>query len=346
MAETSSSLPNQSYSLAYLANFLGATVNGDSDVAVVAIATLTSADDGEISFLANPQYKKYLATTKASAVILSPDDAAEFNGNALITNNPYLAYARLSELFTPNLYSPGIHASAVVHPSVEVGDDVCIGANAVVEANTKIGNGSCIGPGTVIGANCVLGEKVQLAANVSIYHKVRLGNRVIIHSGVVVGGDGFGFAEAEGKRIKIHQLGGVVIGDDVEIGAGSCIDRGALDDTILESGVKLDNLVQVAHNAIIGENSIMCGCSGVAGSTTIGPNCIIGGAVGIIGHLTIAANVTVTAGTLVTKSISEPGYYSSGTPMMTNSEWRKNAATFPRLYTLYQNLKKMEKNRT
>ncbi len=332
------------YTLSQLAEILNASLVGDEEIVIYGLSTLTNAQAGQLSFLANPTYKKYLANCRASAVILRAEDAETFDGNALITTNPYLSYAKLTALFAPLQSTPAIHSSAVVDNAASLGVNVSIGANVVVEPGAIIGDACSIGPGCVIGADSVIGNESLLHANVTIYSGVRIGQRAIIQSGVVIGSDGFGYASDGLGWTKIHQLGSVVIGDDVELGAGTCIDRGALDDTVIGNGVKMDNLVQIAHNVNIGDNTLLCGCSGVAGSTSIGSNCIIGGAVGIIGHLTIVDRVTITAGTLVTKSITEPGTYSSGTPLMNNEEWRKNAATFPRLYELYRNQKKRQKD--
>lgn len=331
---------NREYSLSQLAEFVGATVRGDGRVTVRGLAPLGRALPHQLSFLANPSYKKQLASTQAAAVVMREQDSDGFIGNALLTANPYLAYAKLSALFSPQQQVASVHPSAVIDSSAQLGTDVSVGANAVIEAGALIGAGSQVGPGSVIGKNSTLGKGSTLHANVTIYHGVHIGERALIHSGVVVGSDGFGFAPDGNRWVKIHQLGGVVIGDDVELGAATCIDRGALDDTVLGNGVKTDNLVHIAHNVRIGDNTILCGCSGVAGSTVVGANCVIGGAVGIINQLTIVDGVTITAGTLVTKSIKTAGTYSSGTPFMHNTEWRKNAAVFPRLYDIYQNQKK------
>ena len=332
------------YTVSQLAQLIEATIQGDGEVQIHGLATLQSAGAGQLSFLANPTFKKYLATTEASAVILRPPDAQTFAGNALVVDNPYLAYARLSAIFAPQIPRTGVHTSAVVDNAADVGQNVAVGPHAVIEAGAVIGDACIIGAGSVIGRDCVIGEESIIYANVTVYHSVKIGARARIHSGVVIGSDGFGFAPQDRDWTKIHQLGGVVIGDDVELGAGTCIDRGALDNTEIGDGVKVDNLVHIAHNVRIGSHTILCGCSGIAGSTVVGANCIIGGAVGIINNLVIADGVTLTAGTLVTKSITDPGVYSSGTPLMANKEWRKNAATFPRLYELYQIHKKFQKS--
>ncbi len=331
------------FTVGELATIIDAKLQGNKDQIIHGLATLQQADSGQLSFLANPTFKKYLSTTQASAVILREQDSEGFEGNALIIDNPYLAYARLTALFNPVQHSIGIHPSASIDDSVQLGDKLSIGANVVIGADAVIGDNCVIGAGVVIGEGSSIGANSFFYPNVSVYHNVHMGEACIVHSGVVVGSDGFGFAPDGEKRVKIHQLGGVRIGNDVELGAGTCIDRGALDDTVLGDGVKTDNLVHIAHNVKIGNNTVMCGCSGVAGSSTIGNNCVIAGAVGIINHVTIVDDVTVTAGTLVTKSIKEPGVYSSGTPMMLNADWRKNAATFARLHGMYQNLKKLEK---
>ncbi len=335
------------YTLGELARCLGADLQGDADCEISALATLQEAQLGQLSFLANPVYRKYLATTRASAVILHPDMAPDYDGNKLLLDNPYLAYARLTPLFDRQPQIPkGVHPTAVIDETVSIHATAAIGPRVVIEAGADIGAGVQIGPGCFIGADSVIGRDSRLNANVSVYHGVSVGENAIIHSGVVIGSDGFGFAPGAGGWTKIHQLGGVVIGDNVELGAGTTIDRGALGDTRLADGVKIDNQVQVAHNVQIGTNTAIAACSAIAGSTVIGANCTIAGAVGIVGHLTIVDGVHVSAMTLVTKSITQAGSYSSGTPMMATKEWRRNAVRFGQLEKLATRVKQLEKKHT
>lgn len=336
---------NRHYRLQDLASFLGADLVGDPDCEISGLNTLQDATAGQLAFLANPVYQKYLASTKASAVIIHPKQADAYSGNKLIIGNPYLAYAKLTERFAPQLaQDTGVHATASIDPSAQVAADAIIGANAIIDAGAQIGAGVVIGAGSYVGTDSVIGEGTRLYANVSVYHGVSIGKNGIFHSGSVIGADGFGFAPGEQGWVKIHQLGGVVIGDNVEVGAGTTIDRGALDDTVIGRGVILDNQVQIAHNVRLGENTAIAGCVAVAGSTHIGKNCTIGGKAGIIGHLQIADNVHVTAMSLVTKSITESGSYSSGTGIDKTEKWRKNAARFAQLDKLARRLAKLEKN--
>jgi len=332
------------YTLGALAELLGLSLQGDPEVKVSGIGTLAGARAGELSFYHNPAYISDLRTTRAAVVILSAAAAQDCSTNKLLTDNPYLAYAKVSRLFETSSASHGqIHPSAVIDSSAEIGTQVSIGPNVVIEANVRIGDQSILGANAVIGKNSCLGQNALLYPNVTLYHDVIVGNNAIIHAGVVIGSDGFGFARDGKAQVKIAQLGGISIGSDVEIGAGSTIDRGALDDTVIENGVKIDNQVQIAHNVRVGENTVICGCSAVAGSSSIGKNCIIAGAVGIINHITIADEVTVTAMSLVNKSITRKGCYSSGTGLSESSLWKKNIVHFRHLDTLNNRLKAIEK---
>lgn len=333
------------FSLGEIAAYLDAEVRGDSKLRITGLSTLHDAGDGQLAFLDNPKYTKQLATTKASAVILTSDNSVNFAGNCVIVAQPYLAYARISSWFDLSPVKPGsIHPSAVIDPTAVLGDNVYIGPNVVVEMNAYIGTGCHISANSFIGARSSIGANGYIAANVSIYHDVRIGCKVRIHSSAVVGADGFGIAQRQdGSWEKIHQIGGVVIGDDVEIGACTTIDRAALADTILGDGVKLDNHVQIAHNAVVGDHTAIASYSGLAGSAKIGRNCIMAGDVCIVGHVTVCDNVQLTARTLVTKSISEPGSYSSGAmPLMTTTEWRKNSVRIGQLDRLARRVKKLE----
>jgi UDP-3-O-[3-hydroxymyristoyl] glucosamine N-acyltransferase len=335
------------YSLAEIAEIVGGEVRGDESVRVSGLATLQGAEAEQLSFLANPAYEKHLAATKAAAVIVNDKSLDKCPTNAIIHENPYLAYAKLSHLWDKsalnNQNSFSIHPSAVISDSATIHDRVNIAAGVVVGENVVIDSGTMIGANTVIGDDCLIGSNTQIAANVTLYHGVILGNDCIIHSGVVLGSDGFGFAPVNGEWLKISQLGGVVIGDSVEIGANTTIDRGALDNTVIEQGVILDNQIQVAHNVRIGQNTAIAACSAIAGSTVIGKNCIIGGASGIAGHLTIVDGVHITAMTMVIKSLNEPGIYSSGTGVQTNAKWRKSIARLRQLDKMADRLKQLEK---
>lgn len=333
------------WTLQALADFLGAELQGDAQCEIQGLNTIQDAKAGQLAFLANPNYQKYLESTEASAVILKPDLAEGFSGNKLLLANPYLGYARLTALFdqTPKPVV-GVHPSAVVDAKAMLGQGVCIGANAVIEAGVVLEDDVSVGANTVVGANSRVGRGSRLQANVTLYHGVTVGAHAVLHSGCVIGADGFGFAPSSEGWVKVHQLGGVVIGDRVEIGAGTTIDRGALDDTILGDGVILDNQVQIAHNVRLGDNTAIAGCTAVAGSTTIGKNCTIAGACGITGHLTLCDGVHVTAMTLVTKSITQPGAYSSGTGMSPTKTWRKNAVRFGQLDKVVSRLAAVEKS--
>ena len=335
---------NKTYTLAALAKTLDLKLDGEPEHEVSGIATLASAAADQLSFYHNSKFFADLKTTRAGAVIISADCARDCPGNKLICDNPYLAYAHASHLFAAgDAERRLIHPTAQIHESAVIGSNVGIGANVVIGENVHIGNDSCVGANTVIGSNCRLGKGLSLHAGVTLYAGVSIGDRAVIHSGVVIGSDGFGFARDGEKSVKIAQLGGVQVGDDVEIGACTTIDRGALEDTVIEDGVKIDNQVQIAHNVRVGENTIICGCSAIAGSSTIGKNCIIAGAVGIINHVHITDGVTVTAMSLVNKSITTQGVYSSGTGLSESAQWKKNIVHFKKLDDMAGRLKALEK---
>ncbi|MCG8314246.1 MAG: UDP-3-O-(3-hydroxymyristoyl)glucosamine N-acyltransferase [Pseudomonadales bacterium] len=332
------------WSLGDLAKELGVTLRGDAELTVSRLATLKSATSGCLSFLANPLYRAQLADSNATAVILSANVAETFSGAVLIADDPYFAYARASHLFdkSPQL-DPQVHPTAYVADNVVLGGAVAIGPNAVVEAGVRLADGVSIGPGSVVGEGTVIGANTKLHANVTCYHHISIGERCNIHSGAVIGGDGFGFAPVKDGWFKIAQLGGVSIADDVDIGANTTIDRGALDDTKIGKGVILDNQIQIGHNCEIGDFTAIAGCTGIAGSTKIGRYCTIAGAVGIAGHIEICDKVHLTMRSAITKSITKPGSYSSGTAMSSTAEWRKNAARFRRLDSLAQRLASLER---
>ena len=333
-------------SLAELAERLGATLVGDGERRVSGLATLSEAGPDDISFLANKAYLKYLSETRAAAVLIHPAHAAECPTACLEMDNPYLGYAELSRLFDPFAarMPSGIHETASVAEDAVLGRNVRIGPQAVVESGVTIGDDVVIGPGSVIGCDSMVGAGSLLHANVSVYHGVVIGERAILHSGCVIGADGFGFAHDGSGWQKIAQLGGVVLGVDVEVGSCSSIDRGALGDTVIGNDVKIDSQVQIAHNVQIGDHTALAGCVGVAGSTRVGRNCMLGGGVGLAGHLTICDGVQVTGMSLVTNSITQPGVYSSGTGAMSNALWRKNAVRFKQLDDIAKRLARLERN--
>ncbi len=333
----------RSIQLGELARELGLEYRGDAARLLQGIAPLNSAEEGQLSFLSNPKMKHLLQETKAAALIVHTDLAVDCPVDCLLAENPYLAYAKASALFDP-LDKPraGIHPSAVVL-SDQIHKTVSIGANCVIEEGVEIGEGAVISHGCVVGKDSKLGEYSYLHANVTLYHDVHLGRETVLHSGVVIGGDGFGFAPGSSGWTKIHQLGGGRIGDRVEIGAASTIDRGALEHTVIGNGVILDDQTHIAHNVVVGDNTAMAGCCQVAGSARIGKNCTFAGNVGVVGHITICDGVHITARTVVSKSIEVPGSYSSGTVMMDSNLWRKNTARLPRLDELFRRVMALEK---
>jgi len=335
----------RSLMLSEIAEFVGAELQGDGQCQIRGINTLQSASEGDISFFSNRAYLDHLATTAASAVILHPSLAEHCKAaNLLLHENPYLCYARLSKLFDrfPDAVA-GVHPSAIVDSTAVVHHAASIGPLAVIEAGVTIREHTVIGASSFIGAISTVGCYCRIAAKVSINYGVKIGDRVHIHGGSVIGADGFGFAQDGVNWVKIYQLGGVEIGNNVEIGACSTVDRGALDNTVLSDGVKLDNHVQIAHNVLVGENTVMAAYVGISGSCIIGKNCVFAGQVGVAGHISICDNVHVTADSVVTKSISRPGTYSSGTALTSNKKWRKNAARFKQLEDIVQRLKRVEK---
>ncbi len=328
------------YTAAELAVRHGLRLKGDGTIRLLGVATLAHAGPQHLGFLSNPRYRAQLADCNAGVVVLREADAADYPGTALIAKDPYVAFARIAALFAPpRPLQPGVHPSAIVDASASVDPTSEIGPLAVIGAGSRIDAGVRIGAACMIGADCSIGEGSELVTRVTLVRNVRLGKRVLVHPGAVIGADGFGLAmedagEGEAHWIKLPQLGGVVVGDDCEIGANTTIDRGALDDTVLEADVRLDNQIQIGHNVRIGAHTAMAGCSAVAGSAEIGRYCLIGGGAGILGHLKICDRVTINAMALVTSSIDRPGEYSSGTPLMDTRGWRKSAARFRQLDTL------------
>ncbi len=330
--------------LGQLAEALGATLQGAEAVQITGLATLQEAGSGQLSFLANPQYRKYLEHSQAAAVLLKAADAEGFAGNALIVADPYLAYARISHLFDPKPKAvAGIHPSAVVAEDAQVDASACVGPFVVIESGARIAANVTLGAHCVVGARSVIGEGGWLAPRVTLYHDVIIGKRVVIQSGAVIGGEGFGFANEKGVWQKIAQIGGVTIGDDVEIGVNTAVDRGALSDTRIGDGVKLDNQIQIAHNVQIGDHTAMAACVGISGSARIGKHCMLAGGVGLVGHIDICDNVFVSGMTMVTRSITEPGSYSSGTAMQPLADWRKSAARIRQLDDMAKRLQQLEK---
>jgi UDP-3-O-[3-hydroxymyristoyl] glucosamine N-acyltransferase len=312
---------------------------------ITGVGTLQRAQPGELSFLSNPTYRRYLATTGASAVILCDKDAADCPTSALVSENPYLSYAKAAAaLFPRKAFTPGIDATAVVGRSSSIHSSAWIGPGVVIGEGVTVESGVYLGPGCVVEDNCRISAESRLVANVTLCHDTHLGRRCLIHPGAVLGADGFGLANEDGKWIKVPQLGRVRVGDDVEIGANTTVDRGALEDTILHDGVKLDNLIQIAHNVEIGRNTAMAGCSAVAGSTKIGSNCTIGGQTGLVGHLTIGDNVHFSAATLVTRSFTEAGYYSGNLPAVENGAWKRMVARLRNLESMAKDLKFLKKH--
>jgi len=330
--------------LGELAAFLEARLVGDPAVEVHALATIQGAAPGTLAFLASPKYQSYLQSTRATAVILAEPMLDKCPCAALVVKNPYLAYAKVSHLFSP-LEAPkaGVHATAVIAGGVHVPASVHIGANVVIEEDVLLGDGVVIGAQCVIGAGSRIGAGTRIWPNVTIYPGVTVGQRTIIHAGSVIGVDGFGFAPDAGKWQKIAQNGGVVIGDDVEVGALCAIARGAIGDTVIGNGVILDDLVNIAHNVSVGDYTAMAGKAGIAGSSKVGKHCLISGMAGITGHIEICDNVQVSGATIVAKSITKPGVYTSGTGMEEHSSWARNAARFRQLDSMAKRLAELEK---
>ncbi len=334
------------YSLAELAERGGAELRGDAAIRIGGVATLASAGPADLSFLANPRYRAQLAETRAAAVVVPPEAADDCRCAALVTDNPYAAFARMAAAFDNHpAVEPGVHPSAVVDKQAELGTGVHVGPQAVVESGAIVRDGAVLGAGCHVGTGSHIGAGSRLGPRSTVLHGVHLGRRVIVHPGAVIGADGFGLANEDGHWFKVPQIGGVRIGDDCEIGANTTIDRGALEDTVLEEDVRLDNLIQIAHNVVVGGHTAMAGCSAVAGSTRIGRHCMIGGGVGILGHLVIADHVIITAMSLVTRSIREPGEYSSGTPLETNRQWRRNAVRLRQLDSMARRLRALERGK-
>lgn len=335
MADEAVAADRRGYRLGDIVDRFGGELAGSPDVLIRQVAALDSAGPDEISFLTGSKYRKLLSVTRAGAVILGQADRDATDRPRIVCHNPYAYLAHVSALLNPACVpAPGVHPSAVVAPDAVVAPTASIGPCAVVAARASVGEGTVLGPGCVVGEGSTIGPATLMHANVTVYHGCRVGARCILHSGVVIGADGFGMAEDEGRWLKVPQIGGVVIGDDVEIGANTTVDRGALGDTVIEDGVKLDNQIQVGHNVILGAHTAVAACAGFAGSTRIGRRCKIGGAAMIHGHIEICDGAVVAAGTMVRKSITEPGLYDGFFPALPHKDWMKNLANFNRLHEL------------
>ncbi|WP_448555105.1 UDP-3-O-(3-hydroxymyristoyl)glucosamine N-acyltransferase [Thalassotalea montiporae] len=333
-----------SYTLTDIAKHIGATVKGDGNISVSSLATLATAKNDQIAFLANSKYQNQLKDTQACAVIVTPDMAEQCQTNALVMDNPYMGYALTAKLLdhTP-ASATNIHPTAVIDDNAVIGEGVAIGANTVIEAGASIADGAMIGAGCFIGKYAQIGANTKLWSNISVYHEVEIGSDCLIQANTVIGADGFGYAPHQGQWHKIPQLGRVIIGDRVEIGASTTVDRGALEDTIIGDGCIIDNQVQIAHNVVIGKNTAIAGCTVVAGSVKIGNNCTIGGMAAINGHIEIADNVVFTGMSMVTKGVKESGVYSSGIPAQPNKDWNKMNARLRKLDVMAKKITSLEK---
>jgi len=332
------------YRLGELSECLGLELSGDPERLIRGVSALSTTRPDTITFLADSRQRESMQGTRAAAVILRREDRGHCPVDALISVDPYLSYADLSALFAPRpAAGTPIHPSAVVDPGASLGEGLRIGANAVIGDGVTLEDGVEIGPGTVVLQGTRIGASSRLLANVTVHHDCVIGRRVLIHSGAVIGGDGFGFAKDGREWVKIHQLGRVVIGDDVEIGSNTCIDRGAIEDTVIGDGAKLDNLIMVAHNVRVGARTVMAGCVGIAGSAEIGEDCMLGGGVGVAGHLRIPSGTTVMGMSLVAGSLHEPGVYASGMSVLERKDFQRNAVRFRQLDDIAKRLAALEK---
>tara|TARA_R110001583_G_scaffold15603_4_gene64134 strand:+ start:21966 stop:22988 length:1023 start_codon:yes stop_codon:yes gene_type:complete len=332
------------YSLATLATQLSAQLGGDGELEILRLATFDGAKQGDITFVSDKKLLTRLSECQASAIVLPTALKGAYQGNALFMDNPYVGYAMLARLFdtTPNL-SAVIADSADIHQSAIIGQNVAIAANVVIAKGVKIGDNCQLFANTVIGEDSTLGAGCKVYPNVSIYHGCEIGNNVIVHANTVIGSDGFGNAPYQGTWVKIPQIGKVIIGDDVEIGSSTSIDRGALSDTVIGNGVKIDNQCQIAHNVQIGEHTAIAGGTNIAGSTSIGKSCIVGGSVAMNGHITVVDNVIITGDSMVMRNIKKAGVYSSGVPAQENKVWRKTTAYTLKIEELFKRVKQLEK---
>lgn len=330
-------------SLGELATSVGCELIGDPDAIVNDVGSLQNATSESLSFLASSAYLKQLPSTKAAAVVLRAESVDACPVASLISDNPYASYARMAALVCPEpLFAPGVHPTAVVADSASVAQSAHVAANTVISERTSIGENTSVGPGTVIGPDCSIGDNCRFVANISIVKNVRIGSRGLFHPGVVIGADGFGNAMTADGWVKVPQLGGVQVGDDVEIGANTTIDRGAIGDTVIEDGVRIDNLCMIAHNVRIGQHSALAAMTGIAGSTIIGKRCMFAGQTGTVGHITVCDDVVVAAKTFLSKDVSEPGTYAASFPADKARSWAKQLARFRRLGSLIERVRKLE----
>lgn len=331
-------------SLGALATQFGCELLGDPDIVVDGVASLPNATPKALTFLSNPAFRAQLADTRAAAVIVRPADAESSPVAALIHDDPYACYAQMAAVICPPpAFAPGVHATAVVAPDATVADSAHLAAHVVIGERTEIGDNVYIGPGTVIGPDCKIGEGCRFIANVTLARSVVVGARGLFHPGVVIGSDGFGNAMTSDGWVKVPQLGGVRIGDDVEIGANTTVDCGALDDTVIEDGVRIDNLCMIAHNVHLGAHTALAALTGIAGSTTIGKRCMFAGASGAVGHITVCDDVIVAAKTFLSKDVTKPGTYAASFPADEAKRWAKQLARFRRLGALVDRVRKLEK---
>lgn len=332
------------YSLREIVSKLGGELVGDGDVVITRLGSLANAEAGHISFLTDSKYRSQLTTTKATAIILAPDNRDATALPRIVTDNPYAYFARLSELLNPKrAVAPGIDATATVSESAIVPASCSIGPKAVIGHEVKLGENVVIGPGCVIGDGVLIGHGTVLQPNVVVYADCVIGSDCNLLAGAVIGGDGFGYAEDQGRWVKIPQVGRVVIQDHVDIGANTTIDRGALDDTVIEEGAKLDNLIQIGHNCRIGAHTVIAGCVGIAGSAKIGKHCRIGGAAMILGHLEITDGVTISPGSMITRTIAKAGTYTALMPFQAHEDWLRTAASLRHVTDYAERIRKLEK---
>jgi UDP-3-O-[3-hydroxymyristoyl] glucosamine N-acyltransferase len=311
---------------------LGGELIGDPNLLINSVASLESANQNSISFFNNPKYLDLLKSSKAAVVIIRKDNLPDRSGTSIVIDNPYLYFAKVSQLLNPNkILKKEIHKSAIIHPSCKLGQDVYIGPNVVIDENVSLGDNVVIHAGSIIESDSAIGNASVIHPHVVIKANTIIGKNCILYAGCIIGSDGFGYAKDDSKWLAIPQIGRVLLGDNVDIGSNSTIDRGALDDTIISSGVKIDNLVQIGHNCLVGENTIIAGCVGIAGSAKIGKNCAIGGAAMILGHLSITDNVTISPGSMITRSIKTSGTYTALMPFQDHETWLKTAAKIKRL---------------
>jgi len=330
-------------SLGELATRFGCELIGDPDVEVSTVASLSNADSDSLTFLSNAAYKQQLSSTKAAAVVLRPEHADGSPVAALLHADPYACYARMAAvLYPPPAFEPGIHASVVVASTAAVSESACLAPNVVIGERSVIGENVYVGPGTVIGPDCVVGDDCRFVANATLARATQIGRRGLFHPGVVLGSDGFGNAMTSEGWVKVPQVGGVVVGDDVEIGANTTVDCGAIGDTIIENGVRIDNLCMIAHNVRVGAHTALAAMVGIAGSTTIGRRCMFAGAVGVVGHLSICDDVVVLGAAVVSKDITEPGAYGAAFPAEPAKNWAKKVARFRRIDSLIDRVKRLE----